>query len=565
MTDAVGNGFLGITANTQWQFSTETDSQKPEIIYTDGGIFTKGSSIYRVAATINENKVVSSAKVFYRGISSESSATFAASALALNVSTVKYEFNVPEAAFDKYGLEFYLEATDAAGNSTRFPADLNSFLYANVKYSAAASPLLTGLAFGGTLGSYRIISVPFKLADNKVSSIFGELGGGDKSKWRLLTYFSDTKWNDYPTDFSAIDRGVGYWINIKDVTEILIEGASTEGINKKALFSIKFNPGWNQIGNPYPVAISWNTIKAAIPAAASLGVIKTYKDGFQNGDILQPFEGGFVFNSGASVTISIPLPASSGGRQGNSVETRLDNPNWALDINMKQGDVKYELAGIGMDPKADLQFDAYDDLNPPHFADYAEIQFPHPEQRIKKFSRDVVPTQNSFTWEFEVDSNLPYVSELYWDNTGFGENSKSIYLYDVALQKPIDMRSENRYQFDSKTSSRFRIYFGDDLKKEIKPEYITLGTAYPNPAQSQTTIPFTLSENGSAYSVTLEIFDSMGKKVGTLVQGDFASGFYNATWDFSGVQTAQGIYHVRLEAKSRQGIETRNGKIIIAR
>ncbi len=57
----------------------------------------------------------------------------------------------------------------------------------------------------------------------------------------------------------------------------------------------------------------------------------------------------------------------------------------------------------------------------------------------------------------------------------------------------------------------------------------------------------------------------MGKKVGTLVQGDFTSGFYNAIWDFSGAQSAQGIYHVRLEAKSRQGVEIRSGKIVISK
>ncbi len=561
--DAQANEFSGIAVNTQWQFSVETDTQKPVITYTDAGSLIRGSSTYLIAATISDNKVVSAAKVFYRGISSESTGAFTSAALALNSSTTKYEFSVPEAAFDKYGLEFYLEGADAAGNSTRSPAVANAFHYAYVKFSAASAPSLPGLSFGGTLASYRIIAVPYNLTDNKVATIFGELGSANKSKWRLLTYLSDTKWNDYPTDFTTIERGVGYWINVKTATEIFIEGASMEGTNKNALFSKTFNPGWNQIGNPYPVAISWNTIKAATPAAAALGVVKTYKDGFQNGDILQPLEGGFVFNSGASVTISIPLPASSGGRQGNFIETQLDRPNWALDINMKQGDIKYELAGVGMHPKAQLEFDSFDDVNPPHFAEFAEIHFAHPQERFKKFSRDIVPTQDSFTWEFNVDTNLPDEGELYWDNTGFGVNSKELYLYDVAMQKPIDMRKESRYVFDSKTSFRFKLFYGNNLNKEVKPESVSLGTAYPNPAQSQTTISFTLPENGSMFRVSLDVFDAMGKKVGTLLQGDFASGFYTAVWDLSGGQTAKGIYHVRLEAKGSRGVEIRSTKVLI--
>ncbi len=559
VADLAGNSYQGITSNTAWQFSVETDVDKPIITYSGGTDLTKGSNTFLISAQIEDNKKVSDAKVFYRGISAVSTVAFESKPLIFNSNTSKYEFSVPETSFDKYGLEYYLQATDVAGNTARSPEDANSSHYSYLKFPTASNPPITGLAFGGTRSSYRIISIPYALADNKVATILGELGSPNKSKWRFLTYFSDTKWNEYPTDFTTIDRGVGYWINVKDATDIYIEGASTDGVNKNALFSKTLAPGWNQIGNPYPVAISWKAIKASTP---SLGEIKLYNGGFINGDVLQPMEGGFVFNSGTTpVTVSFPLAASTGGRQGAKNETQLDAANWMLDLNMTQDGLQYSLAGVGMHPQAQIGFDQFDDLNPPHFSEYAQIQFAHPQERIKMFARDVVPTQNSFTWEFDVDSNLPGLSELYWDNTGFGDNAKEIYLYDVALEKPIDMRTQNKYAFDPKASSHFKIIYGDNLKREVKPQQISLGAAYPNPAKTQTTIPFNLAENGSTYSVSLEVFDALGKKVGTLIEGNFESGFYSAIWDLQA--NAQGMYLVRLTTKSNKVVEVRSEKVMV--
>jgi len=64
-----------------------------------------------------------------------------------------------------------------------------------------------------------------------------------------------------------------------------------------------------------------------------------------------------------------------------------------------------------MNPDALLTKDDYDDVNPPRLFDFLEVNFDHPEYFLKRFSRDVVPTQFEYTWTFDVDSNLEGMAE----------------------------------------------------------------------------------------------------------------------------------------------------------
>ncbi|MBA4144706.1 MAG: hypothetical protein C0523_02990, partial [Cytophaga sp.] len=153
---------------------------------------------------------------------------------------------------------------------------------------------------------------------------------------------------------------------------------------------------------------------------------------------------------------------------------------------------------------------------------------------------------------------------LTWDNTKFGESSKDLFLFDIALQKPINMREESSYSFDTKVSTSFRVYFGDDLKAEIKPDRLTLGMPSPNPASRNVTIPLTLPELNNKYQVRLEVFNMMGKKVETLFNGELESGFYEIPWIVN-EELISGLYTYRLVVGANQKKEVRSGKIVISR
>ena len=72
---------------------------------------------------------------------------------------------------------------------------------------------------------------------------------------------------------------------------------------------------------------------------------------------------------------------------------------------------------------------------------------------------------------------------------------------------------------------------------------------YPNPFNSETTIMYTLMNNGL---VDLSIYNTLGQKIVTLVRKKQQSGEYTVT--FNATDLASGFYLCRLEAPDYVGM-----------
>ena len=75
------------------------------------------------------------------------------------------------------------------------------------------------------------------------------------------------------------------------------------------------------------------------------------------------------------------------------------------------------------------------------------------------------------------------------------------------------------------------------------PEAFALMENYPNPFNPSTTITFTTAETGP---VRLSVYDLLGRRVTTLVEGVLPAGMHQARWEAGGM--AGGVYLYRLEA-----------------
>ncbi len=90
------------------------------------------------------------------------------------------------------------------------------------------------------------------------------------------------------------------------------------------------------------------------------------------------------------------------------------------------------------------------------------------------------------------------------------------------------------------------------------PGHVTL-TAYPNPFNPDVTMAFSTP---STQTVVLDIFDSAGRSVRTLVQEEFPTGTHRVTWDGRdslGNRCASGVYFARMRA----GAEMLNRKLVL--
>jgi hypothetical protein len=85
--------------------------------------------------------------------------------------------------------------------------------------------------------------------------------------------------------------------------------------------------------------------------------------------------------------------------------------------------------------------------------------------------------------------------------------------------------------------------YGDiDEQNNTIPGEFQLAQNYPNPFNAHTDIRFTLANKSH---VTLDIFDLLGRRVKTLVNGSYDAGIYTANWDGTdgnGDQISSGIY-----------------------
>jgi hypothetical protein len=81
----------------------------------------------------------------------------------------------------------------------------------------------------------------------------------------------------------------------------------------------------------------------------------------------------------------------------------------------------------------------------------------------------------------------------------------------------------------------------DDEPLAVLPTCLILHTAFPNPFNPTTTIAFDLP---SASSVRLEIYNVLGQRVTTLIDGELPAGSHSIAWDASNV--GSGVYFARL-------------------
>ena len=97
------------------------------------------------------------------------------------------------------------------------------------------------------------------------------------------------------------------------------------------------------------------------------------------------------------------------------------------------------------------------------------------------------------------------------------------------------------------------------LTGQALPARFALGPNYPNPFNPSTIIPYQLAASSQ---VRLEVFNLLGQRITTLVDGERPAGFHTATWhavDGAGRAVGAGVYIYRM----RVGVESQTGRMVL--
>jgi len=451
---------------------------------------------------------------------------------------------------DDLGLEFEIEATDGFTTSKK----IENFIH--WEFKDAVSDTIPITSFGGGILNWQLFSIPYILDDNLIETIFNETGALNyKFQWRILHYLNNGdgtgKYIDAGEGINKIELGKGYWFNSIEKVRINI-GAGQ--VNSEIPFTLGLAQGWNQIGNPYNLSISWNSVintNNAIGVIDQIRVFDQTNTTFINGDVMQPFSGGFVWAEQQTTVAISPSDNSSGSRLNLDQLTNqnIDDPEWILPFTIKHNGISHKIGGVGMHPEASNEKDRFDKMALPRFINYLEMYTEHHDYFYPWFSTDIVQSNREYTWKFNVESN--YVNDnvtFIWDNSPIINSESQLWLVDEINGRIINMKEIGDYGFRLRETHQFSVYFAIDPTLKILPLSLILGNAYPNPANSFTTIPLTLPDLKNSYNLELVIYNTYGQIVKTLASGEFSPGFYEFIWD--GIsetdQITSGLYLYRL-------------------
>ena len=410
-----------------------------------------------------------------------------------------------------------------------------NFIYQS--FSEAESPTIPFDLVGGTPESWNIFSIPFELGNNGINTIFADLDPArHEFDWRIMRYSNNT--NDYVNfNTGQLRIGEGYWFNAKKSIEIKT-GAGQ--VNSEIPFTMNLSQGWNMIGNPYNISISWNQVLEDNGSPAEVGQLQVFSGTNQStGNVMQPFSGGFVFaDVAASVSID-PRTAAGGRRLNKPVEKiknhQLDRSEWIVHLNLEANDNSERVGGLGMHPEAFPLKDQFDQMAVPRFVAYSDLYTLHEEYFYPYFSTDIVPTDQSHSWNFTLASNKTTgLSTITWDYKRFGETEAQLLLLDKQTGQVVDMRTTGSYTVDLDNKEfEFEILYSADANTPIGPQSAILGNAYPNPAKTSTFIPLAVPTSDEDVGVRLSIFDINGKQVKLLRNSPMAPGFHQIEWDLT--------------------------------
>lgn len=529
--------------------STAQDNIAPQITSSSANPnpVTVGNAI-QLSATITDNNAVNAATLEYR---SGTQAAFGNSQ-SMTASGNTYSATIPGSAVGASGIFYRIIAADGQNN--------RDTLIGSVGVSVPVNSVSTQNTSGGSYtsgfpdGAWRMISVPLNLDDDAASTVLADFGAPGDKTWKMFSKTTDVSSNGQFT------IGKAFWlkqIHIPGGKQITLGSGTTASLTDG---QITLQPGWNQIGNPFTFAIDWNTDTDADQNSNIKGPVKYDGNKYIGiGQVdapndptpftqLLPWDGYWVYNASSSPVV---LTIDPSGSLSKSMVKRamLD---WRMEFAVHSGTKADEWNVIGEAVDALDGEDRHDMPELPVIGEYVSVWFDREDgaQTIdvrQKNGEGHVWTMHAKTNVRSKESLLEYAGEL--------PSGYVMRILDVSNNREVTRSGEtvrNRVEMETV----FKVFIGTaeyvdaefaKAKAELPSEF-RLSQNYPNPFNPVTTIRYELARTSK---VTLEIYNTLGQKVRTLVSGVLATGVYDVTWDGrseTGARIASGVYFYRLNA-----------------
>lgn len=492
--------------------------------------------------------------------------------LIRQIDTTQYTGNIPGDLITMRGFEYYIEATDKAGNRIRHPEKYyhSARVYVN-GYESESKP--DPQPFGSLENSYRMISFPFKLYPDDTKKIMQNIMEEeyDSCYWKFAEYCGNEDANKqyrFLNDpaISPIIPGKGFWLLISH-KRVKLRTDSTLAItlytNRPYLIELK--KGWNIFGNPFNFTVSLSQI---IWKGNDSVEVRSYhgawnKNLYDHVTEIFPWEGYAIKTQEQDTLLIYPSPELVP----DSSKSIMFQPSmdWGVQLIAKCGKAMDADNWIGVSSSSQVGYDRLDISEPPPVGKFVSIAFPHWDwqQRSANYSTDFRPQfYEGNYWDFQVTSNIPdSVVNIHFRNINQIPSLFKLYLIDKDLKNVQQINQQAKYSFITaaqNTIRNFRVIIGSEaffeqsnLGVKRLPLAYKLYDIFPNPFNSNASIYFTLPEESE---VTLEILNVLGQRVRTLLNNEHKkAGYHLVIWDGtddSNNRISAGIYLCIIKTKN---------------
>lgn len=414
-------------------------------------------------------------------------------------------------------------------------------------------------------GVYRMVSAPLELTGTTVH-LQDDYGPFDPTRWRALRWQPQAEvyveaGSGQPLESDGLRPGLAIWLITRAGEGFDVEeGRSTDTSEP---FAINLPPGWSQIGDPFafPVAVS---------SIANSGAVQGpyFYDGTEylpNQSLLEPWEGYFVLNPNPTpVTLSVaPVEAVAAPKRAAS-EDLFPEADFMLQV-------RAELPGlslrdtqnyVGFAEAAAAQPHRFNLAEPPPIGDHLRLSILNDEQRYVSYFKPA--GEDGGQWDFEVTASVegasrfePRLVQITLVEHSARPAGFDLYVFDRDLGRvlPVEGGAFQVALMREYPVRHFSLVLGTTAFAEahsegasLTPAAFVLEANYPNPFNPETVIRYGIDRQSP---VALEIFNVLGQRVRTLVEGEQPSGVYEVVWDGldeAGRPAASGLYVYQLRA-----------------
>ena len=422
---------------------------------------------------------------------------------------------------------------------------------------------LPAIKTGNQVENYQILAVPLNLDNKTVQDVFLDDIGSDEeqTRWRLMQY-NGSRTLDL-TAATSVLPGRSYWLLTVNSATIDTGPGTTVQATETDPAAFTLTTQHTQVGNPYNFPILWEDILSANENPEGL-TFTTYNNGYVEDTRLEAFEGGFIQSNTTPLPLAIPVFKNP---DVNRLAAPQPNPinaqEWYLPFFLESGDLVHKVGGIGMHPAASQGFDLRDVDGFPRFETFADFHFPEGSHPYERMAKNFVSSQEQYSWDMVISANTGNSILLSWENTGFGENDRQLWLEDLERGIVYDMRRENEVKLPKGTTEgHFRVHYGDlaFVKDQVNKLEPWIEVPFPNPIAERVNFRVIHPEIAPEIQVSAKLYNALGAEVASQNwEGENKNLF---KWDLVNANLANGIYIYQIQVLSAGSRFSKTGRLI---